>query len=91
MRSGVFILICLLFETLVSQENKVEGSLFDARTNLPVNGASIEIEDSFHKTQSLADGSIASIEDYRFITGQIRGLTWCEEEIRTSMKGIEDE
>ena len=42
-------------------------------------------------TQSLADGSITSIEDYRFITGQIRGLTWCEEEIRTSMKGIEDE
>ena len=41
--------------------------------------------------QSLADGSISSIEDYRFITGQIRGLTWCEEEIRTSMKGIEDE
>ena len=28
-------------------------------------------------TQSLADGSITSIEDYRFITGQIRGLTWC--------------
>jgi hypothetical protein len=42
-------------------------------------------------TQSLADGSITSIEDYRFITGQIRGLTWCEEEIRTSMKGIEDD
>ncbi len=42
-------------------------------------------------TQSLADGSITSMEDYRFITGQIRGLTWCEEEIRTSMKGIEDE
>jgi hypothetical protein len=42
-------------------------------------------------TQSLADGSITSMEDYRFITGQIRGLTWCEEEIRTSMKGIEDD
>jgi len=42
-------------------------------------------------TQSLVDGSIATMEDYRFITGQIRGLTWCEEEIRTSMKGIEDE
>ena len=42
-------------------------------------------------TQSLADGSITSMEDYRFITGQIRGLTWCEEEIRTSMKGIDDE
>ena len=42
-------------------------------------------------TQSLVDGSIATMEDYRFITGQIRGLTWCEEEIRASMKGIEDE
>ena len=42
-------------------------------------------------TQSLADGSIDSIEDYRFITGQIRGMTWVFEEIRTSMKGIEDD
>ena len=42
-------------------------------------------------SKSLADGSITSMEDYRFITGQIRGLTWCEEEIRTSMKGIDDE
>jgi hypothetical protein len=42
-------------------------------------------------TQSLVDGSIATMEDYRFITGQIRGLTWCEEEIRASMKGIDDE
>ena len=41
--------------------------------------------------QSLADGSIASMEDYRYITGQIRGLTWMEEEIRTSMKGIDDD
>ena len=42
-------------------------------------------------SQSLADGSIDSIEDYRFITGQIRGMTWVIEEIRTSMKGIEDD
>ena len=42
-------------------------------------------------TQSLADGSIDSIEDYRFITGQIRGMTWVIEAIRTSMKGIEDD
>ena len=42
-------------------------------------------------SQSLADGSIASMEDYRFAVGQIRGLTWWEEEIRTSMKGIDDE
>ena len=41
-------------------------------------------------TQSLADGSIISMEDYRFITGQIRGMTWVEEELRASMKGIED-
>jgi hypothetical protein len=42
-------------------------------------------------TQSLADGSITSMEDYRFITGQIRGMTWVEEELRASMKGLEDE
>jgi hypothetical protein len=42
-------------------------------------------------TQSLADGSIDSMENYRFLTGQIRGLTWIEEELRTSMKGIDDE
>ena len=41
-------------------------------------------------TQSLADGSITTIEDYRFITGQIRGMTWVEEELKASMKGIED-
>ena len=40
-------------------------------------------------TQSLADGSIDSMEDYRFITGQIRGMTWVEEELKSSMKGID--
>jgi hypothetical protein len=40
-------------------------------------------------TQSLADGSIDSIEDYRFITGQIRGMIWVEQEIRASMKGYD--
>jgi len=40
---------------------------------------------------SLADGAIGSMEDYRAITGEIRGLTWIEEELRTSMKGIEDD
>jgi len=39
--------------------------------------------------QSLADGSIDSIEDYRFITGQIRGMTWVEEELKSSMKGTD--
>ena len=40
---------------------------------------------------SLADEAIGSMEDYRAITGEIRGLTWIEEELRTSMKGIEDD
>ncbi len=40
-------------------------------------------------TQSLADGSIDSMEDYRFITGQIRGMTWVEEELKSSMKGTD--
>jgi len=39
--------------------------------------------------QSLADGSIDSMEDYRFITGQIRGMTWIEEELKSSMKGTD--
>ena len=41
--------------------------------------------------QMLADGKAEKIEDYRFLVGQIRGLPYCEEEIRTSMKGIEDD
>ena len=40
-------------------------------------------------SQSLADGSIDSMEDYRFITGQIRGMTWVEEELKSSMKGTD--
>ena len=39
--------------------------------------------------QSLADGAIGSMEDYRFITGQIRGMTWVEEELKSSMKGTD--
>jgi len=40
-------------------------------------------------TQSLADGSIESMEDYRFITGQIRGMAWAEDELKSSMKGYD--
>lgn len=39
-------------------------------------------------TTRLANGAVESMDDYRFIVGQIRGLTYCEEEIRTSMKGV---
>jgi|TARA_R110002012_G_scaffold252547_1_gene431549 hypothetical protein len=38
---------------------------------------------------SLSDGAINSIEDYRFIVGQIRGMTYAEEEIIAAMKGID--
>tara|TARA_R100000234_G_scaffold114452_1_gene89645 strand:- start:348 stop:542 length:195 start_codon:yes stop_codon:yes gene_type:complete len=37
----------------------------------------------------LSDGAISSMDDYRFLVGQIRGLTHVEEEIKATMKGIE--
>lgn len=36
----------------------------------------------------LADGAIENMESYRFVVGQIRGLRYCEEEIRSAMKGF---
>ena len=42
-------------------------------------------------TQRLADGAVETIQDYRFIVGQIRGLTQCEDVIRAAMKGVEIE
>ena len=39
----------------------------------------------------LSDGAISSMEDYRFLVGQMRGLTNVEEEIKATMKGIEDD
>ena len=38
---------------------------------------------------TLSDGAIESLEDYRFIVGRIRGMTYAEEEIKAAMKGIE--
>ena len=37
----------------------------------------------------LADGSIQTFEEYRYIVGEIRGMSYVEEEIKTAMKGIE--
>jgi len=31
------------------------------------------------------------MEDYRFVVGQMRGLTYAEEEIKATMKGIEED
>ncbi len=36
----------------------------------------------------LANGAVEDMENYRFVVGQIRGLTYCEEEIRAAMKGV---
>jgi len=38
---------------------------------------------------SLGTGNIGSFEEYRFAVGQIKGLTFMEDEIRTAMKNIE--
>lgn len=38
---------------------------------------------------SLGTGNIGSFEEYRYAVGQIKGLTFMEEEIRTAMKNIE--
>jgi len=38
---------------------------------------------------SLGTGNIGSFEEYRYAVGQIKGLTFMEEEIRTAMKHIE--
>ena len=39
----------------------------------------------------LTDGGVSTMEDYRFVVGQMRGLTHVEEEIKATMKGIEDD
>ena len=36
-------------------------------------------------TQRLADGSVGDWNDYRFIVGQIRGLTYSEDLIQSAM------
>lgn len=36
----------------------------------------------------LSNGAVEDMENYRFIVGQIRGLTYCEDEIRAAMKGV---
>ena len=39
-------------------------------------------------TTMLVNGAVEDMENYRFVVGQIRGLTYCEEEIRAAMKGV---
>tara|TARA_R110000803_G_scaffold8829_3_gene28359 strand:+ start:149 stop:346 length:198 start_codon:yes stop_codon:yes gene_type:complete len=39
----------------------------------------------------LADSSIQTFEEYRYIVGEIRGMAYVEDEIKTAMKGLEYE
>jgi len=38
---------------------------------------------------SLADGSISSWDEYRYLVGEIRGMAYVEDDIKTAMKGID--
>jgi hypothetical protein len=38
---------------------------------------------------TLRTGNIGDFEEYRYVVGQIKGLTFMEEEIRAAMKNIE--
>jgi hypothetical protein len=37
----------------------------------------------------LADGSVQTFDEYRYLVGEIRGMSYVEDEIKTAMKGIE--
>tara|TARA_R110000824_G_scaffold21420_3_gene79829 strand:+ start:652 stop:849 length:198 start_codon:yes stop_codon:yes gene_type:complete len=37
----------------------------------------------------IADGSISSWDEYRYLVGEIRGMAYVEDDIKTAMKGIE--
>ena len=39
----------------------------------------------------LADSSIQTFEEYRYVVGEIRGMAYVEDEIKTAMKGMEHE
>mgnify|MGYP003624552493 FL=1 len=39
----------------------------------------------------LADSSIQTFEEYRYVVGEIRGMAYVEDEIKTAMKGLEYE
>tara|TARA_B110000858_G_scaffold118916_1_gene135767 strand:- start:23854 stop:24051 length:198 start_codon:yes stop_codon:yes gene_type:complete len=38
---------------------------------------------------TLGTGNVSDFSEYRYIVGQVKGLTFMEDEIRTSMKNIE--
>ena len=37
----------------------------------------------------IADVSVSSWDEYRYLVGEIRGMSYCEDLVKTAMKGIE--
>ena len=37
----------------------------------------------------ITDGSVSSWDEYRYLVGEIRGMTYCEDLVKTAMKGTE--
>ena len=37
----------------------------------------------------IADGSVSSWDEYRYLVGEIRGMTYVEDLVKTAMNGIE--
>ena len=37
----------------------------------------------------IADGSASSWVEYRYLVGEIRGITYCEDLLKTAMNGVE--
>ena len=46
-------------------------------------------ERSVRLKDKLADGSIQTFDEYRYIVGEIRGMAYVEDELKAAMKGIE--
>jgi len=46
-------------------------------------------ERDFRLKDRIADGSVSSWDEYRYLVGEIRGMSYCEDLVKTAMKGIE--
>jgi hypothetical protein len=42
-------------------------------------------------SEALIAGNIATMDEYRFVVGQMRGMAYAEDEIRAAMKGMEED
>jgi hypothetical protein len=42
-------------------------------------------------SEALIAGNITTMDEYRFVVGQMRGMAYAEDEIRAAMKGMEED